>query len=211
MGSDNDGFGGGPYGGMFRDASGSDGAAGVDAALRAANNSLRADVESLRSQLRAVTEERDAYKKAKSENDDRFMAERDEARAERDRLRAQLAVKTEECEKYRDGWRTAGYRLAESESRERAMREALKNLCDVWEVGAQTWPRLRDRLDPIFAQAFKLLSPAPPAEPKRCENECHLCDERCHFESGHSQKCLCDSHPPGCTGHEGGKKEGGQP
>jgi hypothetical protein len=35
--------------------------------------------------------ERDAYKKAKSENDDRFMLERDEARMEVEKLRRQLA------------------------------------------------------------------------------------------------------------------------
>lgn len=36
--------------------------------------------------LAAVSAERDAYKRAKTENDERFMIERDEARADRDRL-----------------------------------------------------------------------------------------------------------------------------
>jgi uncharacterized coiled-coil protein SlyX len=38
----------------------------------------------------AAIRERDAYKRAKAENDDRFMGERDEARRERDTLRAEL-------------------------------------------------------------------------------------------------------------------------
>jgi chromosome segregation ATPase len=38
--------------------------------------------EDLKAKLAAVTKERDAYKKAKQENDDRFMGERDTARAE---------------------------------------------------------------------------------------------------------------------------------
>ena len=37
--------------------------------------------------LAALLAERDAYKRAKAENDERFMVERDEARAERDALR----------------------------------------------------------------------------------------------------------------------------
>lgn len=40
--------------------------------------------------LIAMTRERDAYRKAKQENDERFMREREEARAERDALRAKL-------------------------------------------------------------------------------------------------------------------------
>lgn len=40
--------------------------------------------------LEALVKERDAYRKAKQENDERFMLERDEARAERDDLRARL-------------------------------------------------------------------------------------------------------------------------
>jgi hypothetical protein len=39
-------------------------------------------------ELAAAREERDAYKRAKAENDDRFMGERDDARADRDRLAA---------------------------------------------------------------------------------------------------------------------------
>lgn len=42
--------------------------------------------------IREVERERDAYRKAKAENDDRFMAERDEARRERDTLRAKLTA-----------------------------------------------------------------------------------------------------------------------
>ena len=52
-------------------------------------------IEQLRVDLAKVTREREAYKKAKQENDDRFMRERDDARdelvrmtAERDELRA---------------------------------------------------------------------------------------------------------------------------
>ena len=54
-------------------------------------------IEQLRVDLAKVTREREAYKKAKQENDDRFMRERDDARdelvrmtAERDELRAAI-------------------------------------------------------------------------------------------------------------------------
>jgi hypothetical protein len=46
-------------------------------------NSMRkaaAEILSLRVQLEIMTRDRDAYAKAKRENDDRFMSERDEAR-----------------------------------------------------------------------------------------------------------------------------------
>jgi hypothetical protein len=39
----------------------------------------------------AAERERDAYKRAKNENDERFMLERDEARRERDEARAEAA------------------------------------------------------------------------------------------------------------------------
>jgi len=39
----------------------------------------------------ALLRERDAYRKAKQENDDRFMRERDDARRERDEARARIA------------------------------------------------------------------------------------------------------------------------
>lgn len=42
--------------------------------------------------------ERDAYKKAKSENDERFMLERDQARAERDAALAENARLQSECD-----------------------------------------------------------------------------------------------------------------
>lgn len=42
--------------------------------------------------LLAALDERDAYRKAKQENDERFMLERDEARRERDELRLTLAA-----------------------------------------------------------------------------------------------------------------------
>jgi hypothetical protein len=44
------------------------------------------EVMTLRADLARVTAERDSYRKAKQENDERFMVERDEARTERDRL-----------------------------------------------------------------------------------------------------------------------------
>lgn len=43
--------------------------------------------------LRGILEERDAYKRAKAENDERFMTERDEARAELAAARAQLELR----------------------------------------------------------------------------------------------------------------------
>ena len=44
----------------------------------------------MRERAEKAEAERDAYKKAKAENDERFMRERDEARAERDALQAKL-------------------------------------------------------------------------------------------------------------------------
>lgn len=55
--------------------------------------------ERLREELAKMTRERDAYRRAKQENDERFMIERDEAREEarslareNDLLRAELAA-----------------------------------------------------------------------------------------------------------------------
>lgn len=55
---------------------------------------LRVDDQSAAGIIRrcvAAERERDAYKKAKAENDERFMVERDDARAERDKLREILS------------------------------------------------------------------------------------------------------------------------
>lgn len=82
-------------------------------ALETANRQLRAELEAVRAELAAVDTtsegyerrvewkllcaraekaeaERDAYKKAKAENDERFMLEWDATRAERDQARAEL-------------------------------------------------------------------------------------------------------------------------
>jgi hypothetical protein len=47
-------------------------------------------LDTLTAELAAARAERDAYKRAKAENDDRFMGERDDARADRDRLAAMV-------------------------------------------------------------------------------------------------------------------------
>lgn len=47
---------------------------------------IATDVHALLAEVNRLTIERDAYRRAKQENDDRFMRERDEARAEIDRL-----------------------------------------------------------------------------------------------------------------------------
>jgi len=49
----------------------------------------KSEVEDLKAQLEEVTKERDSYKKAKQENDERFMRERDEARAHAERFEAE--------------------------------------------------------------------------------------------------------------------------
>lgn len=55
------------------------------------NAKLRGDVERLEGERVAVERERDAYKKAKAENDERFMIERDEARSQRDDAQRKLS------------------------------------------------------------------------------------------------------------------------
>lgn len=52
--------------------------------------SISGTVLALLDALDAAERERDAYKRAKAENDERFMVERDVARAERDQARADL-------------------------------------------------------------------------------------------------------------------------
>lgn len=52
----------------------------------------------LRAQLAAVTAERDAYRRAKQENDERYMIERDAARAEVERMRAVLDLPMNDSE-----------------------------------------------------------------------------------------------------------------
>jgi outer membrane protein TolC len=70
------------------------------------------DVPDLLDTIRAAWAERDAYKKAKQENDERFQTERDEARralnaerqlmfAEYDRLQAKLDAANEQVGYYR--------------------------------------------------------------------------------------------------------------
>lgn len=59
-------------------------------------------VMGLRTEIEALAKERDLYKKAKDENDERFMLERDEARAEAATLRTQLAGVTKELGAYQD-------------------------------------------------------------------------------------------------------------
>lgn len=54
---------------------------------------LVSEVERLDAALRAAWTERDAYKKAKAENDERFMNERDAARAERDAFKIEVDEK----------------------------------------------------------------------------------------------------------------------
>ena len=50
------------------------------------------DWEWMRQEIDRLRAERDAYKRAKAENDERYMLERDEARAEVARLRAASAA-----------------------------------------------------------------------------------------------------------------------
>lgn len=52
---------------------------------------LRAALAEARQAVDALVAERDAYRRAKQENDERFMLERDGARAERDAAREALA------------------------------------------------------------------------------------------------------------------------
>jgi hypothetical protein len=53
-------------------------------------NALRADLAHERGEVASLTRERDAYKRAKQENDERFMNERDTARAEVSKLKLEL-------------------------------------------------------------------------------------------------------------------------
>lgn len=64
----------------------------VTAAAMFANDAakLAEDVDALTGEVERLTRERDAYKKAKAENDERFMLERDEARGQRDESVRQL-------------------------------------------------------------------------------------------------------------------------
>lgn len=61
----------------------------VTAAAMFANDAakLAEDVAALTTEVERLTRERDAYKKAKAENDERYMLERDEALNERDAAR----------------------------------------------------------------------------------------------------------------------------
>ncbi len=56
---------------------------------------LADEVERLTTALAAAEKDRDAYRRAKAENDERFQIERDQARMECERLRATLAAETE--------------------------------------------------------------------------------------------------------------------
>lgn len=62
----------------------------------------KVSIRALREELAAMTRERDAYKRAKGENDDRFMIERDTAREE---LRKALLERDEAKERETDARR----------------------------------------------------------------------------------------------------------
>lgn len=63
--------------------------------------------------LDVAEKERDAYKRAKAENDERFMIERDEARAEVERLKELLAHETRKKETVADVSKTTSERLSQ--------------------------------------------------------------------------------------------------
>ena len=63
---------------------------GIEVPLADIPHGFRAALAEAREAVDALVAERDAYRKAKQENDERFMLERDEARVERDRLREAL-------------------------------------------------------------------------------------------------------------------------
>ena len=92
--------------------------------VRVERDNADADVERL-------THERDAYRKAKAENDERFMLERDAARAEVERLRASLALQAESVENAA----AEVARLREREARVEALRDRLAASTEV--VGAK--------------------------------------------------------------------------
>lgn len=73
-----------------------DGRSMVAVPFAAAIKHLRATL----AEVDRLTGERDAYKRAKAENDERFMLERDEARAERDALRDQLDEAEARCDAF---------------------------------------------------------------------------------------------------------------
>jgi hypothetical protein len=58
--------------------------------LRARDESMRAEVSLLRAERDELARQLEAYKRAKAENDERFMLERDAAESEVRRLRAAL-------------------------------------------------------------------------------------------------------------------------
>lgn len=53
------------------------------------------ELDELKKKLEEMTKERDAYKKAKQENDERFMRERDDARAKAEEFRLEMDKQTE--------------------------------------------------------------------------------------------------------------------
>lgn len=91
---------------------------------------LRAALAEARQAVDALVAERDAYRRAKQENDERFMMERDEARAERDSIafihegcaglrrrdNEHLIKRAEKAEAERDGWEQR-FRELQTESR----------------------------------------------------------------------------------------------
>ena len=58
--------------------------------------------------LGTCEKERDAYRKAKAENDERFQIERDEARRDRDELRLSLLAEQGDIKGAPDGWKRTG-------------------------------------------------------------------------------------------------------
>ncbi len=88
----------------------------TDAALRSELAAAERDRDAMQASALNMRDERDAYRKAKAENDERFMGERDVARQERDAARADR----DEFRRERDA---LAAKLAESERKLARIRE----------------------------------------------------------------------------------------
>ena len=140
---------------------------------------LLAAVRAQRDEIERLTTERDAYKRAKAENDDRFMLERDEARIERDALAAEVERLNVEIK----GWR----RLNASLLRHHADARAVITRVREW---AEEWHKLRGPVSvDTRGMARSLLALLPTQDsgeetgqrPSRYDQ----CDGTCTVDCGH--------------------------
>jgi DNA repair exonuclease SbcCD ATPase subunit len=200
----------------------------LEAQLADAREAIRQDDEeyrSLKAQLAEALRERDAYKKAKAENDERFMRERDEAREqlaeaqkEVERLAAACDDNEAELEDVQDKHETAVQHLTAAVAKLQNAERAKDELAHEWELacgdyspedGIERMAKAMGAFLAAFAtrdatEASKVCccgNPTSPGVTHRQDGPCFVTEaskepcQKCVSGNVHLDWCACVCHP----------------